>query len=405
MKNIKRWLKFIGKVFIVIAIIYVIAFAVLAIKGKEILIRKLQGLTQKKVTMKYFRLIPPFDLKIKKLDIDGMFKADYIYLSPNILGLVSGSLILNDIRMIRPSIIYEKSLFSKKDKPQVKASSPVRVICRRIEITDGRLNFIDKAAGKEGLSITVEELNFRLVNIYAFPFSVVTKFELTGKIPWQEGVKKGNIDLHGWMDIFKKDMQASLKVSDIDGIYLYPYYSTWVDLGKARIQKAVLNFSSDIQGLDNNITAACHLELAEIVRRPLSPEESEKKAARITDAVLDIFKAMNQGKIALDFTIKTKMDKPEFSFGDIKMAFEDKLSQGKTKAGFRPQDLLILPGKMIEGTFKGAAELSQALINSTVSIGKEIRNTVEDAFKKETPVQPENTTANSTNATNTTAPR
>ena len=113
-------------------------------------------------------------------------------------------------------------------------------------------------------------------------------------------------------------MLASLKIENIDAIAFYPYYSTWVDLEKARIEKAKLNFSSKIRGKDNDISAQCHLELTDIVRKVRPPEEAQQKAERLTDAVLDMFKAMNQGKVVLDFTLHTKMDHPQFGFENIK---------------------------------------------------------------------------------------
>ena len=70
-------------------------------------------------------------------------------------------------------------------------------------------------------------------------------------------------------------MQASVDIRDIDGIYLYPYYANWVDLEGARIEKAKLNFSSKITGINNDVNAACHLALADIVRRPLAEEEED----------------------------------------------------------------------------------------------------------------------------------
>jgi len=179
-------------------------------------------------------------------------------------------------------------------------------------------------------------------------------------------------------------MQATLKVEDIDGIYLYPYYSAWVDLEKARIEKAKLNFFSNIQGLNNDVIAQCRLELTDIVRRPRPPDEPQEKAARLTDAVLDKFRSLDEGKIVLEFPIKTKMDKPEFGFGEIKMAFEKKLAESTSKdRGIKPQEVLTFPAKLVEGTFKGATQLTTALIGGVISAGKEIEKAFEAAFRKE----------------------
>jgi hypothetical protein len=188
-------------------------------------------------------------------------------------------------------------------------------------------------------------------------------------------------------------MQATLNINDIDGVYLYPYYSNWVDLEKARIEKASLNFVSNIQALNNNLTADCHLELTDIVRRPLKSEEQEEKASRITDAVLERLKGQDQGNIVLDFPIKTKMDKPEFGLGNLKSAVTDKLSQSRAGLSLKAEDIFSFPGKFIEGTVRSATSVTKTVIIGAINAGAEIGRTVEDSFKRE---KKEETTNNTT---------
>jgi hypothetical protein len=250
---------------------------------------------------------------------------------------------------------------------------------KRINIENGKIDFIDHSVGANGIKITLKDVSFNLTNLYLPAHSVVTNFALKGRIPWQEGKAEGKIDAEGWVNLFKKDMAASLKISDIDGVYLYPYYSQWVDLEKARIEKAKLDFTSNINGLNNNITAECHLELSDIVFKPRPPEEKEEKAEKIATTVIDIFKTLNQGKIVLDFTIRTKMDRPEFGFSSIKMAFENKLAQ---VPGFKAEDVFSLPGKFLQSTVTSVTDLSRAVIDGVYAIGNEIKKGVEGAIEK-----------------------
>jgi hypothetical protein len=393
--KMKHLLKIIIVSIIVVVLFYGATFAFLAIKGKDMLVRSLQGVTQKKVTIDYFRLLPPFNLKIKNLNIENLFRAKYIYISPSILGLFTGKIVINDVRVINPEFNYERfpvvpepSVPSDKTAPigadkKTKKDPEIRLVFKRVHIDGGSLKFTDHTGPTGSITIRIQNIKFNLEQIYVFPLSSLINFELNGVIPWQDGAKEGTVSLAGWINLTKKDMQATLKILNIDGIALYPYYATWVDLEKARIERAKLNFTSDVQGLNNDITAACHLELAEIYFKPRSPEEQEEKAEKIATAVLGIFKTLNQGKIVLDFAIKTKMDKPEFSFGNIKMAFEEKLMQGKNKNGFQAKDVLVLPGKLVEGTFKGAADLYQAFIGGAVTVSKEVRSVLNETFSRE----------------------
>lgn len=390
----KNWLKILFIIVIIFVILFSITYIFVVFRGKAIMVKQLETLTHKKITIGYFGLTPPLHLEIKNLNIEGLAKVDSVFVSPNIISFLSGKIVLNSIRFIKPQLTYKKvpPQLSESDistgfalpatvKPD--KNRPLPVVFKRLKVKEGRLDFTDHTISPEGLNITIKDISCSLSNVYFYPRSAITNFELRGKIPWKEGAEEGKIELEGWLNLFKKDIQATLKIEDIDGLYLYPYYSKWVDLEKARIQKAKLNFTSDIQGLNNNVTANCHLELADIVFKPRASEEEQEKAEKIASAVLDIFKALNQGKIVLDFTIRTKMDRPEFGFGNIKMAFEDKLSQAKKSEGFNPQDVLILPVKLIEGTVKAATDLSKAVINGTFAVGNEIKKSVEGTFKKE----------------------
>ena len=78
-----------------------------------------------------------------------------------------------------------------------------------------------------------------------------------------------------------------------------------------------------------------------------------------------------------------------FGFGDIKMAFEDKLAQGKKNNIFDPQYVLALPAKFLEGLVKGATDVSKALIDGTFALGGEIKKRTEETFKKEPIVEQE----------------
>jgi len=398
----RLWIKILLIGVVVLAFLYSAVYVFMIFKGKAIIINQLQEFTHSKVSLAYFDFTPPFTLEIKNLNIEGLAKVDGVSISVSIPYFVTGNIALNNVSIIRPELTFTRVIPQitesvsatipgqttiTKTPPDISVKSkgkrPLHLIFKRLNIREGKINFIDQTVSTEGIKITVKDIDFHLTNLHTFPFSAIANFELKGRIPWREGKEEGKIEVEGWFNFFKKDMQATLKIEDIDGIYLYPYYSQWVDLEKARIESANLNFTSNIQGLNNNVTAECHLELADIVRKPRPVEESPEKAEKITDAVLDMFKATDQGKVVLDFTIRTKMDRPEFGFGNIKMAVEDKLAKARSPEGINPENVLMLPVKILEGTVKGATDISKAVIDGTFAVGNELKKAVEGAFKKE----------------------
>jgi len=399
----KKW----NKVFIIIAILVILfslLYAFFILSAKTIIAKKIEQLTGCKTTIGKLSIIPPLNIEIRNLNINGLARAGYVYLSPSIPNLLFGRVAFNKVKIKEPEITYQRTapVVPIKDSravileitPPVEKSVTVPVtknkslpvMIKNLKVYSGRLNFIDTTATKGVINFIVKDINIYITNISNFNTKSISNFNLKGRISWNTGEPDGKVSLDGEADFYKKDISATLKVEDIDAIVFFPYYSTWVNLEKAHIEKAKLNFTSNIKGVNNDVSAACHLELIDIVRKVRLPDEPQQKAERLTDAVLDMFKTMNQGKVVLDFTLHTKMDQPEFSFGNIKSAFEGKLMQARTSAGMRPQDVLLWPGKMLQSGLRSGTELTKAAVDGVFAIGNGLKKVFEDAMNKEVSV-------------------
>jgi hypothetical protein len=397
----KNWKKiFIGMVVLVISISFVYVF--FTVKAKFILADKLKSAFGRKVTIGQLRLKPPFNLELIDLDVEGLVKVSRIYISPSIPNLLTGKLALNKVRIVKPRISCERSLppapaatdnVTAPSKPEMEkpkeetpaaANDSLKLVIKSLKVRNGEVYFIDHVANSRNVIVAIKNIDVNLKDLYTYPVDVMASFDLSGRLPWQSGEPDGKIHFDGWMNPYKKNISANLRIEDIDAIAFYPYYSTWVDLEKARIDKAKLNFSSKIKGENNDLSAQCHLELADIVRKVRPPEEPQQKAERLTDAVLDMFKAMNQGKVVLDFTLHTKMDHPQFGFENIKSAFEGKLMEARTNSGLRPQDMLLWPGKMLQSGIKSGSDLTKAAVDGIFALGNGLKKFFEDAMNKQT---------------------
>ena len=396
----KNW----KKIFAIIAILVIslnCVYAFLIFKAKFMLADKLESAFGRKVSIGQLNLKPPLNLELMDLDVENLVKIGYIYISPSIPRLLTGKIALNKVRIVRPVISCERSLpaaekvadnpvtpnISEAGKPEEVNPAPVKqglkLVIKSLKIRSGEIYFVDHTADLRNVTVVVKNIDVNLNNLYTYPVDILVNFNLSGRLPWKSGEPDGKIYLDGWVNPYKKDMSANLKIEDIDAIAFYPYYSNWVDLEKARIDKAKLNFSSKITGENNDISAQCHLELADIVRKARPPEEPQQKAERLTDAVLDMFKAMNQGKVVLDFTLHTKMDHPQFGFENIKSAFEGKLMQARTNSGLRPQDMLLWPGKLLQSGVKSGSDLTKAAVDGVFALGNGLKKFFEDGMDKQ----------------------
>ena len=357
------------------------------VAGKSVISKGIEALTHKKTRIGYISFTPPLNLEIGKLNVEGLAKIDSVYISPDIFSILTGKLVLNSLKLVSPEFTYVRTppattvVISGQKADSAELILPVQpkpIISRflplgfkRIKIENGVVNYIDQSISTNGIKIVLKEINCKVKNLYFFPRNAVTNFELKGNIPWREGQASGKLEIKGWLNFFKKSMEATFRLRDIDAIYLHPYYAAWMDLDEARIEKAKLNFSVDVSGLNNNVNAACHLELTDLVRKPLEPGQSEEKASKLTNKVIDIFRATDQGQVELNFNIKTKMDSPKLGFGNFAGAFQDKITQGREVLEFKPEKAILMPLRLLEGGVKGISDLTKAMIDGIFAIGTE----------------------------------
>lgn len=397
----------------VITILFTALHIFINLKGKFILQEKLGRLLRREVVIRRLNTSLPINISINGFEVKGLFKADKVILKGVFFDIFKNRFYLSLVKIKNPIITVEKKaleqpkrqnevlvpkeinpVLSNKNAGDKNETNPVKLLklnaslpglnIRQFIVGKGSFNYIDRNIDNKGLLIKIHNLDLRIENLNLnIAGAQITSFQLKADIPWQDNRERGKVNMSGWVNLLKKDMQADVKVEDIDGLYLYPYYSQWVNLEKTRIQKVKLNFSSNIYGLNNNITAKCHLELTDIEFKERAPEEQQQKEEKIAHAVLDIFKAMDQGKIVVDFTVHTKMDKPLFSFIPLAGAVENKLVKSGKLDRPAMQEVVILPIKILEGIVKSTADLSKAAIEGTFAIGNELGKSVVASFKKE----------------------
>ncbi|MBU1124841.1 MAG: DUF748 domain-containing protein, partial [Candidatus Omnitrophica bacterium] len=389
LKAIRSTRRVILIVFLLVIILFSLIHAYLHFQGKQLITTRLQHLTQKKIEIGSFTVEFPLTIKIKDARIEGVGSIQQLFLTPDLLSLVTGHIVLRKIRVIRPELTITQGSPTDENPAAWEAvtksiavptgkKKKMRLLVRQLKVRDGILHFKETNT-PEQFSLTVDHIDIDITIGTIFPVSLMTNFNIKAQIPWRNQ-EIGKINAEGWLNFIKKDMQATVNIENIDGVALYPFYSSWVDLEKARIESAKLNFTSDIQALNNNLTAACHLSLTDIVRKVRTSEEPAQKAEKVTDYVLGVFKSTDQGKIAVDFTIRTKLDRPEFGFSSVRSAVEDKIMQARKANAVTQDEIIQLPGKLLEGLVKGAAGFSKALINGTVGVGQELKKAVEETF-------------------------
>jgi hypothetical protein len=400
-------------VFTIVLVAFLGLHTFVSIRGKEILAKKLHNIFQSEVTIGRVTTSFPLQLIVKDLEVKNWFKVKKVLAGMGIVDILRGDYILPDLKLEGAEFSLEKRHHGERaEKVPVNLEAvsgsgigddfflPQHIILKRMVISDGVFSYIDYTKGPDPVQIAVRDLNVKLEN-FEWPFvsSGVTSFSLSGRVPWENMKEDGRVEFEGWINFAKKDMRAKLQVKDIDGIYIYPYYSSWVNIDKTRMETARLNFTSNITSLNNDVSAPSHLELTQISFKPKEDQAKESRKEKITSAVIGILKAMNQGKIVLDFNLKTKLDNPEFGLGVIEEAVKEKISASRKDHDSAAVGLIKLPGRIIAGTLTSAADLTKSVINCTVSVGSELKKAVGASFSKECALNATNDTTSAANQT------
>lgn len=385
------------------------------IHGKAIVTAKLRDIFKREVSVGSVKARLPLNVVVKNIEVKDLLKIEKAFAVGGALDLFRKDFTLYELKLNRLTLSLEKQPEPPAQSQEAAAAEPAAAASlpppsftstapassapppaqekrfimlsgfrlKHLFVNDSAVDFIDKSIPDKEVRLRMDKLYLHVEN-FELPLRHpnVIRFDLKGRVPWQGQNEQGRVEFSGWIDLFKRDLQAKLAITGIDGIALYPYYANWVDLEKARIEKASLNFSSDIHGANNELVAQCRLELADIVRKPREDGESQDKAERIANAVLGIFRALNQGKIVLDFTIRTRMDRPEFGFANIKMAVEDKICRERRAGRLNADKVVLFPAQLLKGMVRETAEFSRALLDGTFTVGNELKKAVEVAFKK-----------------------
>ena len=170
--------------------------------------------------------------------------------------------------------------------------------------------------------------------------------------------KIGEASFLGWVDFGPKDADATITLKDLDAAYFYPYYGNLIS--ERKITSAKLDLQSRLESKNNDLDIFTDFKLSDIVYEESEEVIPDAPRLDLTKKALDLF-TDREGRIILDFHIKTKLDKPEISQEEIKKIILK--AAAKNIARQNPEDLIKKVsdnieqfkdfGKEIQKIFKG----------------------------------------------------
>jgi hypothetical protein len=254
------------------------------------------------------------------------FSARQVRVSLNPLGLLAGKIIFNKAVLVEPVINLKQSAGGQLNLPipaQGAGKNPVLLL--GVSVRKGKIIFTDEKIMPRGLRCAAEfDLDAGL-----------RRFRLAAGILDAQDAPLGGVSAQGGYNLMKKDLQAELRVKDLQAAYFSPYYGDF--LSQRKVLSARLNFSADAQARSNNLNLDCRLELSDLVYEQQQPTSGQQLPGfDFSGKALDLF-LDREGCLKLDFRLQTKLDKPEFMQEKLKKIILQ--AAAKNLASQPPEDI------------------------------------------------------------------
>lgn len=383
-------------VLIVVCLLFISLHIFVNIKGEALLIEKLEGVFEREVSIGGLSTSFPANVHVKNIEVRGLFTVDKVYARGGVFDIFSKTFNLSVLKVTRPVVTIEKSFIEsttasfgskegdtqeapviKKQEEATAAKPPADIdpmavsrgrflspefVLKRLIVNDGTIYFIDKEVSKKGLVIKVQDVNMQASNInLGSKGSPRTSFDLEGKIVWSQA-NEGQINLKGWIEYFKKNMDAELTLSNMDYLAFSDYYPPFWKPDSLGLKEALLSLESKIDSKNNDMFIDCFLSVDKIKFIEVTEEENEVLSSRIKTmkTMIALFPKV-KGKPTLHFGLKTKMDSPQFNLSSLQASFQENVS-------FGPQMLLdTIFGKVKSGISKtGVTDTAEDVKEITV---------------------------------------
>lgn len=258
MKILKRILLVISIIFVVL---FIAGYILVAIFAKNIAQDQIQQQLKVKADIKSLSLSLPLSLTIKGLSIGEFLSVEKIEISPSLIGLLAGKIILNSVTLISPDIRIERKKDGSFNLPELPKNEGEPPIIAGVFVKNGSLTFIDKNISSDGLLIPVKNINAKVYKSSLLPYPLTIKYTLEALIPPRAGMKETIINGSGWIDLTKKNMDGNFAISDIDLMLFKQYLTAFVVLPEqtSAAKPATANFKADLSAKNNDLSIQCVL--------------------------------------------------------------------------------------------------------------------------------------------------
>lgn len=302
----------------IIFIVFALANIALSVFAKQIVVKQIEQSLKLTATLDKISVAFPLSVKLSKLSIGELFKADEVSVSPSILGFFAGKIVLNRVTLVNPVVNLEQSGTGSLNLPKLEQKGPKKqppVYLTGLIVRNGKIVFTDRKIDASGFKVILARINARVSKAMLPPTSLKADFKISADALSADSRKLGSGTFAGWIDFGPKDMDAALDIKDLDLVYFAPYYGDFISHKK--VLSARLNVNTTFKSKDNDLNIATDFKLSNLVYAQEEQIGGELPEIDLAKNALDFF-TDSKGNLRLEFEINTQLDHPNLSPEQLK---------------------------------------------------------------------------------------
>ncbi|HNW39544.1 MAG TPA: DUF748 domain-containing protein [Candidatus Omnitrophota bacterium] len=337
----------------ILLVFFLVANILIGIYAPRIVEQQIQQNLKLKSHLGKITLSFPFTITLERLEIGQLASIKKISLSPNLLALLFGKVVIHGLTIVEPVITLEQSAEGKLNLPvlEQKGKSP-DIYLTSLNLRDGKIIFTDKKVSPEGFQVILAKLNIK-VNKVALPVtSLATNFSVSAQLFSRQAEVFGEVTFSGWLDYPARDLDAELEVKHLDITKFSVYYGNFIS--NRKLSSANLDLVSTFNSKNNALRISTKFNLSNLV---YADAQQELLNLDLTKNALDLF-TDTKGNLNLEFDIDTLLDNPALSQEKLQKIILK--AAGKNLAAQSPEQLVDKVATIID-QYKGVGKELKAI--------------------------------------------
>jgi uncharacterized protein involved in outer membrane biogenesis len=349
----KKRFKVIIWIFAVLLMIFFVASILVSVYAPRIVEQQIEQNLKLKTSLGKISLSLPFTITLEKLEIGNLASIRKISLSPDLVALLFGKIVIHGLTIDKPVINLEQSAEGKLNLPVLEQKGkPLAIYLTSFNLRDGKIIFTDKKIVSDGFQVIINKLNIKVAKVALPITSLATNFSVSAQLLSSGGKSFGDIEFHGWLDYLAKNLDAELEVKELDITKFSVYYGNFIS--NRKLSSARLDLVSTFKAKNNALQIVTKLNLSHLV---YAQAQEQQLNLDLMKNALDLF-TDSDGNLALEFDIDTLLDNPALSQEKIKKVILK--AALKNLSGQSPQQLIDKVATVID-KYKGMGKELKAI--------------------------------------------